>query len=427
MRLKILTLTTVYPGPLEPELGIFVRTRLQHVASLAEVKILAPAPLINYARRVFQWRRVVPLHRSDGALEVISPRWFYPPSGGAINALFLFLRIALPVARLRKNFRFDLIDAHFAHPEGVAAALTAALIGCPFTVTLRGNEQMHARHALRRACMAWALRRAGRVLPVSEKLRTFAIGLGSSPSKVVTIPNGIDTALFHPRDREVCRSGLNIAAGKRVIGAVGHLIELKGHHRIIRAVRTLVDQGVDAMLLIAGGRGRAGDYEPALRAEIASLGLQDRVRLLGHVDREGIAKLMSAVDVFCLASAREGWPNVIHEALACGLPVVATNVGGVPEMIPSDQFGIVVPPGDDAGVAAALGRALKTEWDREAIARWGQARSWGQVAAEVVREMELVCEEFRSGAGPAPAASDPPMPDRSGEISPANGSGKLAG
>src|SRR5207245_2135740 len=129
------------------------------------------------------------------------------------------------------------------------AALAAALIGCPFTVTLRGNEQMHGRHALRRACMGWALRRAGRVLPVSEKLRTLAIGLGAAPAKVVTIPNGIDTDLFYPRDRETCRSGFGIAPGKRLIGAVGHLIELKGHHRIIRAVRTLVDQGVDAMLL----------------------------------------------------------------------------------------------------------------------------------------------------------------------------------
>jgi glycosyltransferase involved in cell wall biosynthesis len=100
--------------------------------------------------------------------------------------------------------------------------------------------------------------------------------------------------------------------------------------------------------------------------------------------------------VFCLASAREGWPNVVHEAHACGTPVVATNVGGVPEMIPSENFGLVVPPNDPAALHAALKQALSRQWDRGAIAAWGQARSWRQVAAEVLREMEQVCEEFNA-------------------------------
>lgn len=395
MKIKILTLTTVYPSSTEPELGVFVRTRLVHMAASAEVKVLAPVPLINYGRRVHELTRRIPARRLDNGIEIAAPRWFYPPGGGALNGLFLFLRIAWPVTRIRRGFPFEVIDAHFAHPEGVAAALAAAAIGCPFTITMRGSEQQHGAYWLRRKLMGWALRRAGRVIAVSEKLRKFAIGLGVDPSRAVTIPNGIDTAVFHPRDRRQSRAAFSVAADTPLIVSAGHLIELKGHHRIMRAVRQLIDEGTDVELLIAGGRGRANDYEPELRREIETLGLAGRVRLIGHVDREALARLMCAADVFCLASAREGWPNVIHEALACGTPVVATNVGGVPEMIPSEQFGIMVPPDDAAALHAGLKRALCGRWDRDAIALWGQARSWDQVAAEVVGEMERVAEEFK--------------------------------
>jgi glycosyltransferase involved in cell wall biosynthesis len=97
---------------------------------------------------------------------------------------------------------------------------------------------------------------------------------------------------------------------------------------------------------------------------------------------------MSAADVLCLASSSEGWPNVVHEALSCGLPVVATNVGAVPEMIPSDQFGLVVPVGDVPALTEALALALQKPWQRAAIAAWGNSRSWDQVAREALEQMQ---------------------------------------
>lgn len=393
MSLKILTLTTVYPTPLEPGLGIFVRSRLEHMAGHANVKVLTPRPLINYAGRTLNLRRDLAEGHSD-SIERISPRWFYPPGGGALNGIFLFLQTVWPIARLRRRFRFDIIDAHFGHPEGVAAALLSLVFQCPFSITMRGSEHLHGQYRLRRTLMRWALRRANRVIPVSEELRRFAITLGADPARVITIPNGIDTGIFHPRNREMCRTEFGIPPGTRLVVSVGNLSELKGHHRTIRAVGSLADRGCNVQLWIAGGRGRAGDYEPVLRREMADLKLEDRVRLVGHLDREAVAKLVSAADVFCLASEREGWPNVVHEALACGTPVVATRVGGVPEMIPSEQYGIVVPPGDQDALTAALEKALTRTWDREASAALGQARSWQQVATEVVRQMELACREF---------------------------------
>jgi teichuronic acid biosynthesis glycosyltransferase TuaC len=296
----------------------------------------------------------------------------------------------LPIRRLRRHYRFQVIDAHFAHPEGVAAALLAAVFHCPFMVTLRGSEQLHGEHWLRRLWMGWALRRASRVVAVSERLRQFAIALGVPASRTITIPNGIDTCVYHPYDRNAARAEYAVAPRHQLIVSAGHLIELKGHHRVIHAVRGLLDGGADVMLLIAGGKGRAEDYEPTLRQEIATLGLGERVRLVGHLAPASLARLIAAADVFCLASSREGWPNVVHEALACGAPVVAADVGAVPEMIPSEQFGIVVRPGDVSALEDGLRRALSRQWDRAAIAAWGQMRSWHQVAFEVVHEIEQI-------------------------------------
>jgi glycosyltransferase involved in cell wall biosynthesis len=391
--MKILTLATVYPNAKEPSLGIFVQKRVQHLAAHADLKVICPIPVFNYGRRNGSVGSI-PNRRWEGAIEVIHPRWFYPPVAGALNAVFLFLQIRRPVAGIRSDFGFQIIDAHFGHPEGVAAALLAGLLGCPFTITMRGSEQLHQQHWLRRVWMGWALSRAGRVISVSQRLRELAIALGADPSRVVVIPNGIETQVFHLLDREACRSEYGLSPKTKVVVSAGHLIELKGHHRIVRALQSLRNEGLQVELLIAGGSGRGGDYEPKLRQEIASLGLNGRVRLLGHLQPAALAKLFNAADLFCLASAREGWPNVLHEALACGAPGVATDVGAVPDMIPSEKYGIIVPPGDAEALHAALKRGLNRDWARAEIAAWGQKRSWEQVAGEVLREMSSSWEEF---------------------------------
>lgn len=385
--LRILSLSTGYPGPLDPVSGTFVRARLQQVAAGAEICVVAPVPYFDYARR--KRAAGAAASRVDGALRILSPRWFYPPFGGAWNGLFLFAQMARPLRRLRAEFPFRVIDAHFGQPEGVAAALLARVFGCPFTVTLRGSEVDHASHAPRRLAMRWALRRAARVIAVSERLRRFAVGLGVEESRAVVIPNGVHGEIFHPRDRAACRQALGIAPSEELIVSAGGMVELKGHHRAVAAVQALRDRGRPVRLAIAGG---TGPYESVIRGRIAEGSLEKQVSLLGVLPPQRLAELMAAADVFCLASRREGWPNVVNEALACGTPVVATDVGSVPELLPSPEYGIIVPPNDTDALSSALERALDAGWDRAAIARWGAGRTWEQVASEVLRLFEeIVC------------------------------------
>lgn len=398
--LRILSLATCFPNPLDSIPGTFIRSRLQHMTAGAEICIVAPIPALNYSKLGHRGAipRGIPPCGEDGALRVFHPRWFYPPLGGLLNAFFLFVQLILPIRRLRKGFPFQLIDAHFGHPEGITAALLSIVFRCPFTVTLRGSEVDHAAKPARRLGMAWALRRAARVIAVSERLRQFALELGVNERRTTLIPNGVDSGIFYPRDREDCRRAFGIGPSQRLIVSAGTLVELKGHHRTIAAVKSLVDQGIPVQFQIAGG---AGPHEHVIRKQIAELSLGEHVHLLGALPPHRLAELMCAADVFCLASRREGWPNVVQEAHACGAPVVATNVGAIPAMLPAATYGFVVPPDDPAPLAAALGQALNTQWDRAAISVWGMSRSWPQVASEVLRHFEQIVGQAATGHGVA--------------------------
>lgn len=385
--LKVLSLCLVFPNSAEPGLGLFVRSRLQHLAACSDLKIVAPVPIIDYSGPggVFKASSLVPPQRWDNGVEVLHPRWIYPPGGTPLNVLCLAIRLVWTLTNLRRRFRFEVIDAHFGYPEGVTGALLALVFRVPLVITLRGSEMMFASYKFRGAALRWAFQRASKVIAVSEELRQFAISHGVDAGKAITIPNGVDRNVFHPRDRRAVRLKHRIPAHRKVIVSAGEMIEAKGHQHVAGALRDLLAEGVDAQLLIVGGSARGGPkYEVALKRFVKSLNVGDRIRFIGWADREGVAELLSAADVFCLASYTEGWPNVVHEALACGTPVVATRVGAIPEMIPSADYGRVTPAKDEASLLIALRSALQTEWDRDQIARWGGARTWNLVATEVL-------------------------------------------
>lgn len=394
---RIVSLCCAYPNPSAPGLGLFVQRRLQYLAKLLPLEVVAPSPMVQYfpgrLRFVSLRRRHYPGLRQDGTVAVVHPRWFYLPNSGVLTAVWLALQLLVPLLRLRKRFAFQIIDTHFGHPEGIAGSLLSGVLGVPFTITLRGNEPKHSRSWLARRAMRWALRRAARVFTVSERLRQFAIGLGAHPAKVKTIPNGVDTAVFHRMDRQQYRLKHGIPLDCPLIISAGALVERKGHHRVIAALRSLAPE-TGARLAVVGGPGPEGQYEDTIRRTATELGLGEAVRFWGPVSPEVLAELMAAADVCCLASTNEGWPNVVHEALACGTPVVATDVGAVPDMLDGGRYGIIVPVNDQAALEQGLRRALAGPWDRAAISRWGCARSWDQVAQEVA---EQICEVISGG------------------------------
>lgn len=407
---RVLSLCCVYPTPLQPQQGVFVQSRLQSLAERAEVRVIAPCALVQYGSpkgqkvRLGKARR--PANRLNGALPVWHTPWFYPPFSGSLIPFWLAAQLIYPLRRMRSEFPFEVIDTHFGFPEGITGALLSSVFGVPFTMTLRGNEPKHSRSRLGRFWMAFALRRASRVFTVSERLRQFAIDLGAKPAKVRTVPNGIDVAVFSAYDRTACRLKHALPLDRFVIISAGALVERKGHHRIIDAVESLLASGTAVQLVIAGGPGPEGQYEKELRNLVSERGLTGSVRFLGAVPPATMAEVMAASDVLCLASTNEGWPNVVHEALACGTPVVATDVGAVPDLLMGGRYGVIVPVGDPLSLKQALAEALQRNWDRGAIAAWGGSRGWRQVAAEVFEEVQSIVAEQRRLAPPGTVAKD---------------------
>lgn len=398
-RLRILSLCCLYPNPVAPGQGLFVQRRLQSLAELAEVKIVAPLAFIQYGNpkghRISN--RMCPRFRRDGCIFVLHPRWFYPPLSGIFTPFWLAIQLFFPLRKLRREFSFEVIDTHFGFPEGIAGLLLSLAFDVPFTMTFRGNEPKHSRGWLARSCMRTAVRKASKVFTVSERLRQFAIGLGAEPAKVVSIANGIEGTVFFPRDRAACRIKHHLDPNRRVILSAGALVERKGHHRVIQAFKDVLAETGSAQLVIAGGRGPEGEYEITLRKLVSELGLRQTVHFAGAVSPQDMAELMCAADVLCLASTNEGWPNVVHEALACGTPVVATDVGAVPEMLDGGRYGLIIPVGSQSALQNAIAEALRRDWDRSAISAWGRARGWREVALEVFQHMQTVAPETNKG------------------------------
>lgn len=278
-----------------------------------------------------------------------------------------------------------LIDAHFTYPDGEAATRLGRWLGLPATITLRGTEVPHSKNPVLRPRLTRALRAAVRVFSVSGSLRRLAIELGANAAKTEVVGNGVDLTCFHSVNRNTARSRYNIPPHAQVLISVGGLVERKGMHRVIECLPTLLTRHPDLHYLIVGGGSPEGDLRTELEAQAKQLGLGAHVHFLGALPPDELKWPLSAADVFVLATRNEGWANVFLEAMACGLPVVSTDVGGNAEVVCNEQLGSIVPFGDAAALQRALGAALDKTWDRVAIIEYARTNQWDKRVAQLLR------------------------------------------
>lgn len=407
--MRILVLSSVFPNASQPTLGVFVHARVERMARHAEVTVVAPVPWFPL-NRLFRGkaRSDVPALERQGTLPVHHPRFLSVPGVlKCLDGLLYFLSIVLYIRRLRRSFEFDIIDAHFTYPDGMAACLLAKVFRCPVTVTLRGTLVPYSRYRLRRPQLAWTLRRADRILSVSDSLRDLAIRLGAPAERIRVIPNGVDTATFGVISRPEARETLALPAARRVLISVGTLTPRKGHQRVLAALPEVLRHCPDLLYVVVGGSSSEGDTGPLLRRTIDDLGLSEHVRLVGPQPPEEVARWLAASDVFCLATSNEGRPNAVIEALACGVPVVTTRVGGNAELIEEGRNGHLVPLHDTTALGRALVSAFRTDWDHVAIAAPWKVRSWDRTAAAVLDEFASVRPETSTEPGPQCPAGRP--------------------
>jgi glycosyltransferase involved in cell wall biosynthesis len=373
-----------------PYLGIFVESRLRRLLSSGEAAsmVVAPVPWFPLKRQMFgrygAFARV-PAEELRHGIPVLHPRYPLIPKLGMSSAPFLMhagLRNAL-ADLLRARFAFDLIDAHYFYPDGVAAVLLGRSLGKPVVITARGTDiNLISQYRLARRWIRWAAQRAAGIAVVSEALRDRLIELGVPGSRIEVLRNGVDLELFVPQDRAAARRELGLGTEGPVVLSVSSLVPLKGIELVIRAVAALRD----ATLVVVG----EGPEASALRRLADALHLSERVRFLAPMPQQRLAVVYNAADALVLASAREGCPSVLLEALACGTPVVATAVGGVPEIIRESRAGRLVAERTPEALACAIRDLLADPPACAAVRAYAERFDWRPTTAGQIRLFQSI-------------------------------------
>ena len=401
-RLHVAVVSTFYPNAAEPLRAVFVRNLTAALARHAEVSIVSPVPYAPPLASVARWRnlRSIPRRVAEGDREVTHPRFLVIPKCAAATG-FSYFAGALPTLReLARKRRIDVLHAHCAYPDAVGVALAAALLNVPFAVTAHGSDiNVYAEEVFVRPQLRWALRRAGVVIAVSKALQRRIEKLVGLPSaRIVHIPcAGVDSRVFAVRDREAARRALALDPTGRLVVFAGQLVPIKAVQVLLTAWQILSAGGrlrATDLLVIAGG----GPERRALEARAAAGAEADKVRFLGEISQRDLALWLDAASVFCLPSRNEGTPNVVIEALASGRPVVASRVGGIPEIVMDGHNGFLVESGDAAQLASRLEMAFERSWDAQQIAAGVAEYTWDNLALRNIEALQGVLADHRGAA-----------------------------
>ncbi|MBK8098563.1 MAG: glycosyltransferase [Planctomycetes bacterium] len=391
--IDIVTFTSLFPSALAPTHGLFVHERMARVVAAGGFgwQVIAPVPLAPWPLRfgAFLQHARQPGREVWRGVTIAHPRYRHWPGLSMRRQARAMARGAAAAIAAAARDRQIVLDAHYLWPDGVAAALLARQFGVPYTLTARGSDlNVLAKDPVVAAGIADAARGARACLAVSSPLcERFAAVSGLPRERIHLARNGVDLERFRVSDGPAARQRLQLPPHVPLLLGVGRLVAGKGFDVAATALASLSD---DVRLVLVG--------DGPERAAIAAAG-GDRVLFLGTRTPDEVADAMAACDLLVLPSEREGWPNVVTEALASGLRVVATAVGGIPEILgdppPADRsLGALVPPRDAPALARAIGAVLAVPGDRQRVRAFATRYGWHE-------PVQMLVDLFRS-ATPGP-------------------------
>lgn len=300
-----------------------------------------------------------------------------------------------------RRFQPDMILSYVLYPDGYAAVHIAKALGIPVVTTAIGSDLNRIRGAIARMLTRKVLRQSDSVITVSRHLLTTAVAMGAHSHKSRAVLNGCDLSLFRPMDRASARGALQLPANANIVLYVGRIDLKKGLIELVDAATQIRQHHPHLRVYIVGD----GPDRPFLNSRIQRNGAEEYVTVLPSEPSAQVAIWMAAADVIALPSYQEGCPNVVLEARAVGRPVVATHVGGIPEIL-AGEGSELIPSHSVSALTEALERILGREWDASAISNQ-YSRSWEAVAREMQEVCAAVVRAPRS-AGRLPAAKARP-------------------
>lgn len=393
--MRILMITSQFPIAGEPTRGRPISQTAQALASLATLRVLSP--VARYPRwsqpRSYVYRAPGP---PDGGT-VCDTRYVAYPALPMLSRPFNGWLCARALHDEARAFAPDVILSYWLYPDAFGAQRVAHRLGVPLVAGARGSD-IRVRDAVSRLLTRPVVRGAQRLLVVSRDLGTLAASqYGADPSRIRVIPNGCDATIFRRGDRVVARRELGVPADAELVLYVGRLVPEKGLRELVAAAQALRARRPALRLVLLG----QGPMHAELAQAAAASGSLP-IDLPGAMPPVDVARWMTAADIVTLPSYSEGHPNVIVEALACGRPVVATPVGGIPEVVDGDSA-ILVPARDSNALAVGLAQALDRQWDEAALSR-RFSRGWDEVAADT---LQACAEAIAAHAGHASRRRQP--------------------
>ena len=398
---NVLVVASLFPSRARPTAGLFIRERMFRVARQLPLQVVVPKPWFPLQGLLRIWkpeyRPRQPAYEEQQGINVTFVNFLSLPGiGRRLDGFFMALACYLKVRRWPREQGVNLLDAHFAYPEGYAATLLGRWLKLPVSITLRGSEVPLAKDSARCKRMVTAVNQAQQVFAVSDSLRRHMIDLGGPPDNIQVVGNGVDAELFRPIEQAQARQQLDLPADAEILISVGGLVERKGFHRVLDILPQLFEQHPKLRYLIVGGASAEGDWSNQLKAMVAEKELQSVVHFLGPMAPEDLHGPLSAADVFVLATSNEGWANVFLEAMACGLPVVATDVGGNREVVCRDELGTIVPFGEQDALRAATANALVKHWQKAVIIDYARNNSWDSRVEVITRTFHQMVAQFKA-------------------------------
>ena len=371
--MKVLEVCQEFPNRYYPQLGTFIKQSIDSIANQGvDVTVISPKPFVlpfssfPY-HNFFKLPRIEHTEKYDlhypRYIYAVPKKYFYPITG--ISYSLFVSKYAV------KNIKPipALIHAHFSYPDGYGMMKLAKRWNIPLVISALGTIERKVAYegSYTSKQIIEAMSFADRILSVSEDLKLHRVNLGIDKNKVHVVPNGVDIGKFKPAGKAHARSILNLPRDKNIVLFVGALRKIKGVDYLIEAAHSFVDK--DTYLFMVG---RDDGLKKNLEKRAHELKIANYIKFTGPVNHEDIPLWISASDILVLPSLSEGRPNVILEALACEVPVVATDVGGIPELMVDGETGYLVPPKSPDELSRKINKLLDDKNRREKMGKFGR-------------------------------------------------------